>query len=82
MSGSVCSYRGEDMQDGVNVPALGGCIPDRDTHTQLTQWCLRVTQKQTHTIASGPYHHLHAHTRKQGGALSGGVIYSRNTGGY
>lgn len=21
-------YRGEDMQDGVNVPALRGCIPD------------------------------------------------------
>lgn len=35
VSGSVCIYRGEDMQDGVNVPALGGRIPDRDrdTHT-------------------------------------------------
>ena len=30
---SGCIYRGEDMQDGVNVPALGGRIPDRDTHT-------------------------------------------------
>lgn len=31
--GWECSYRGEDMQHGVNVPALGRCIPDRDTHT-------------------------------------------------
>lgn len=33
VSGSVSIYRGEDMQDGVNVPALGGCIPDRDRDT-------------------------------------------------
>lgn len=41
-SSSVCSYRGEDMQDGVNVPALGGGIPDRDRDTHI-QWCSGVT---------------------------------------
>lgn len=37
MCAIVCIYRGEDMQDGVNVPALGGRIPDRDrdTHTSV-----------------------------------------------
>lgn len=33
VSGLARVYRGEDMQDGVNVPALGGRIPDRDRDT-------------------------------------------------
>lgn len=51
VSGSGCIYRGEDMQDGVNVPALGGRIPDRDTHTR-TQWCLTASRTQANLCAS------------------------------
>lgn len=28
-------YRDEDMQDGVDVPALRRCIPDRDTEREI-----------------------------------------------
>ena len=77
VGGSVCIYRGEDMQDGVNVPALGGRIPDRDrdTHTH-TQWCLRVSQ--THTNPSASSRNLHTQNQS---ASSGREIYSRNSEG-
>lgn len=48
MCGSVYIYRSEDMQDGVNVPALGGRIPDRDTHTHTISGCSKVSQTQAH----------------------------------
>lgn len=61
---SVCIYPGEDMQDGVNVPALGRSIPDRDTHTLQ----LRVSQK--HTQKSICMFSLLAHAHKRRSASS------------
>lgn len=66
------------MQDGVNVPALGGRIPDRDRDTH-TQCCLRGGRTHTNPSESSSYLYTHTHTQS---ALSGKEIYSRNIEGY
>lgn len=51
MCAIFCIYRGEDMQDGVNVPTLGGRIPDRDTETHIYTHTSVVLESESETHA-------------------------------
>lgn len=55
MQYSVIIYRGEDMQDGVNVPALRGSIPDRDTEARDSVVFSAAAQTQTQTVTHSEY---------------------------